>query len=114
MLLALKLINESFWFLLQFFYSDKDDENSGHPRKVTDAVKKACFSPEAEEPISFELSSVTGSSKLPTLQKLQASYLDLCDTCFCHSNKDFWATDSSWLGKVDGSRYVHEVPVLKI
>jgi len=89
--------------------SDKDEDNSGHPRRVIDAVKKACFSDDAEDPISFELSSVTGSSKLPTLQKLQASYLDLCDTCFCHSNKDFWTTDSSWLGKVDGSRWLEHV-----
>lgn len=69
-----------------------------------DAIRKACFSADAKDPVSVELSNVSGTSVLPTLQKLRSSYLDLCDACLCHSNKDFWATDSSWLGKVDSSR----------
>ena len=85
-------------------FSDQDEDSTGHPKKVMDAVRLACFSTDAKEPISVELSNFTGSSILPTLQKLQASYIDLCDTCLCHSNKDYWATDGSWLGKIDSSR----------
>eukprot|EP00794_Sanderia_malayensis_P017250 gene17250-18974_t len=82
---------------------NEEEDSCGHSQQMIDAIQKSCPT-HKKRPVTVDATLI-----FPALKELQSSYIQLFDACLCHSYKDFWTSDSSWLGKVDNSRWLEYI-----
>ncbi|XP_065051913.1 myotubularin-related protein 10-A-like isoform X2 [Rhopilema esculentum] len=84
--------------------SDQEDVNGGHSQKIIQGICDGLFGTAMKVPIVVDASLL-----FPSLKELQASYCELFGSSLYHTSKDYWASDSTWLSKVDNSRWLQYV-----
>ena len=94
-------LNVSNFSFLPTFFSDQEDVNGGHSQKVIQGICDGLFGTTVKIPIVVDASLL-----FPSLKELQASYCELFGSSLYHTSIDYWASDSTWLSKVDNSRYL--------